>query len=79
MSKPAPEHVIVVNLAMNFPEINRFGGSRVFIARRIVLHLYPHANSLCLFRGTGPPLSVLVPTGGGDSKYYSVLYDTDCH
>ncbi len=41
VSKPALEHVIMVNLAMNFPEINRSGGSRGFVAGRIVLHLYP--------------------------------------
>jgi hypothetical protein len=41
VSKPALEHVIVVNLAMNFPDINRSGGSRGFVAGRIVLHLYP--------------------------------------
>ncbi len=31
MSKSELEHVIVVNLAMNFPEINKTGGSRGFI------------------------------------------------
>ncbi len=41
VSKPALEHVIVVDLAMNFPEINRTGGSRGFVAGRIVLNLYP--------------------------------------
>ncbi len=39
MSKPALEHVIVVDLAMNFPEINRSGGSWGFVAGRIVLNL----------------------------------------
>jgi hypothetical protein len=41
VSKPALEHVIAVNLAMNFWEINRSGGSWGFVVGRIVLHLYP--------------------------------------
>ncbi len=43
MSKPDLEHhdVIVVDLAMNFQEINRFGGSRGFVAGRNILNWYP--------------------------------------
>ncbi len=32
VGKPALEHFVVVNLAVNFPEINRSGGSRRFVA-----------------------------------------------
>jgi hypothetical protein len=31
-SKPALEHFVVVDLEVNFPQINRSGGSRGFIA-----------------------------------------------
>ncbi len=40
VSKQALEHFIVVNLAVIFPQINRSGGSRGFVAGRIKLHLY---------------------------------------
>jgi hypothetical protein len=32
VSKPALEHFVVVDLAVNFPQINRSGGSRGFVA-----------------------------------------------
>ncbi len=79
VSKPALDHVIVVNLAMNFQEINRSGGSRGLVAGRIVLHLYPQCMSLGLLRCASSPLSVLVPTGGGNSEYHSVAYSTSVH
>ncbi len=32
VSKPALEHFVVVDLAVNFPQINRSGGSQGFVA-----------------------------------------------
>ncbi len=60
------EHVIVINLAMKFQEINRSGGSQGFVAGRSKLHLYSSAVQA----------SVLVPTCDGDSEYLSVAYST---
>jgi hypothetical protein len=37
------------------------------------------ANPLRFFRGTVSPLSVLLPTGGGDSEYPPVAYSTLVH
>jgi hypothetical protein len=78
VSKPALEHFIVGYLAVNFQEINRSEGSRGFIAGRIELHLYVQCK-VPLFRGAGPPLSILVPTGGGDSEYLSLAYLISVH
>jgi hypothetical protein len=79
VSKPALEHVIGVNLAMNFQEINRSGGSRGLVAGRIVLNLYDVVSvvqSPCASSTAQALPSVLVLTGGGDSEYSSVAYST---
>jgi hypothetical protein len=74
VSKPALEHFVVVNLAVNFPQKNRSGGSRGSCSTCM-----RGANSLRLFHGEASPLSVLVPTGGGESEYCSVAYSTLVH
>ncbi len=37
------------------------------------------AKALPLFRGAVSPLSVLAPTGDGDSEYRSAAYSTSVH
>jgi hypothetical protein len=58
--KPVLEHVIVVNLAVNFLEINRpaVGASSLEESSSTCIRC---AKSLCLILGAGSPLSVLVP------------------
>jgi hypothetical protein len=82
LSKPALEHFVVIYLAVNFQQMNSSGASQGFVAGRTsstCMRSALSAKSLPLFRGAGQPLSVLVPTGGGDSEYCSLAYSASVH
>ncbi len=69
----------MVNLAMNFQEIIDLEAVGASSLKETCCTCILYSKSLHFFRCAGSPLSVLVPTCGGDSEYSLVVYPTSVH